>query len=41
MGYYEEFRDAMIYILTTRDCEFYPQIFDEDFKNIALTTMFK
>lgn len=40
-GYHKEFRDVMIYILTTRGCKFYPQIFDEDFQNIALTTIFK
>ena len=37
MGYDEAMRDMMIYILTTRGCKFYPQIFDEDFQNIALT----
>ena len=41
MGYYEQFRDAMIYILTIRGCQFYPQIFNEDFQNIALTTIFQ
>ena len=41
MRYYEEFRGTMIYILTIRGCQFYPQIFDEDFQNIALTTIFK
>ena len=34
-------RDVFIFMLCTRGCKFYPQIFDENFQKIALHYMFE
>ena len=32
--------DAFIFMLCTRGCKFYPQVFDSEFQQIALTYLF-